>query len=191
MNKKIKILPILIVCALLMFAVKVGTLLKRDFDVESKKPSSDMDVTILDNIKGPNDTFSKAEVEILQDLAARRELLDAKEKELEKRSFQINVAAEEIDRKILQMKEYEKRLSELVNKYNAQEKEKVSTLIKVYSAMKPKDAAQIFDTLNLDILVLLFSSMKPSTSSAILAQMEPKIAKEVTVRLAGNGAFED
>ena len=49
--------------------------------------------------------------------------------------------------------------------------------------MKPKDAARIFNTFELDILVAILKEMKPSVSSAILSQMNALKAKEVTSEL--------
>ena len=49
--------------------------------------------------------------------------------------------------------------------------------------MKPKDAARIFNTFDLDILVAILKEMKPSSSSAILSQMDAIKAKEVTTAL--------
>ncbi|MFI3241147.1 MAG: hypothetical protein R3Y43_01105 [Alphaproteobacteria bacterium] len=188
MIRKIKLLPIFIICAFLMLSIKVGNILTSDFSFsvqQNKAISQEVEKKEVVNI-GLGDSFSKAEVEILQDLAKRREVLDVKSKELDKRSFELNVAKEDMDKKIEQMKVYEKRLLELVNKYNEQEKEKMNNLVKVYISMKPKDAAEIFNNLDMEVLEMLLSLMKPSSSSAILSQMNPNIAKEITMRIVGN-----
>ncbi|MFR8206871.1 MAG: MotE family protein [Alphaproteobacteria bacterium] len=52
--------------------------------------------------------------------------------------------------------------------------------------MKPKDAARIFNTLDMNITVALLKGMKPSSSSAILSQMNSEKAKAVTSELIGN-----
>ena len=52
--------------------------------------------------------------------------------------------------------------------------------------MKPKDAARIFDNLDLDILVAIIKEMKPTSSSAILSQMQSQKAQKVTAELLGN-----
>ena len=50
--------------------------------------------------------------------------------------------------------------------------------------MKPKDSARIFDQLDIEILLEVFERMKASKSAAILAQMKPARAKEITSRIA-------
>ena len=52
--------------------------------------------------------------------------------------------------------------------------------------MKPKDAARIFETLDLEVTVALLKEMKPSVSSAILAQITPVKAKAITDKIIGN-----
>ena len=131
----------------------------------------------------PNNTFSQSEIAILQELAERREALDIRSQEIDKKAIQLKVAEEEIDKKLTQLKTYEEKLQKLINKYNEQEKEQLLSLVKMYSTMKPKDAARIFNTFDIDILVAILKEMKPSASSAILSQMNAIKAKEVTTAL--------
>ena len=125
------------------------------------------------SVEIPNQSFSNSEIAILQELAERREALDARAKEIDKRALQLKVAEDEIDKKIAQLKKYEERLTELTNKYNKKEKENIDALVKLYTAMKPKDAARLFNTMDLDITVALLKGMKPSTSSAIITNFLP------------------
>lgn len=130
--------------------------------------------------------FSSSEIAILQELAERREALDLRSQEIDKRAIQLKVAEDEIDKKLKQLQEYESKLKKLINRYNEKEKEQLDSLVKAYASMKPKDAARIFNTFEVDILVEILKEMKPSASSAILAQMDALKAKEVTTVLMGN-----
>ena len=56
--------------------------------------------------------------------------------------------------------------------------------IRSYYGMKPAQAAKIFDSLDMDILLPVISSMKERKSSAILALMNPDKARTVTTKLA-------
>lgn len=134
---------------------------------------------------GPN-AFTQSEVLILQELAERREALDIRSKEIDKRAIQLKVAEDEIEKKLAQLKVYEQKLEKLIGTYNKSEQEKVDSLVKLYSTMKPKDAARIFNTLDMDITVTILKGMKPAVSSAILSQMQSDKAKAVTSELIGN-----
>lgn len=131
----------------------------------------------------PGNGFSRSEIAILQELAERREALDIRSHEIDKKAIQLKVAEDEIEKKLKQLKEYETRLQKLINQYNEKEKAQLDSLVKMYSTMKPKDAARIFNTFELDILVAILKEMKPSSSSAILSQMNAIKAKEVTTEL--------
>jgi flagellar motility protein MotE (MotC chaperone) len=133
--------------------------------------------------------FTQSEILILQDLATRREALDLRSREIDRKAVQLRVAEEEIDRKLQQLQMYERRLDALVNRYNEQQKEKINSLVRVYSTMKPRDAARIFDNLDIDIIVSLFKQMKPSVASGILSQMSAEKARTVTDELIGNSFF--
>jgi flagellar motility protein MotE (MotC chaperone) len=60
----------------------------------------------------------------------------------------------------------------------------MESLVKIYESMKPKDAARIFEALELPILLDVMERMREAKSAPILAAMDPMKAKEVTSSLA-------
>ena len=54
----------------------------------------------------------------------------------------------------------------------------------MYEAMKPKDAAKIFDQLSTDVLLKVARAMNPRKMSPVMAAMSPTRAQELTVLLA-------
>ena len=142
--------------------------------------------TPLPNAEAPANAFTNSEILILQELAERREALDARAKEIDKRAIQLKVAETEIDKKLQQLKEYEQRLEKLINQYSQKEQENINGLVKLYTSMKPKDAARIFNTMDLEITVAILKGMKPSNSSSILSQMDSERAQAITAELIGN-----
>ena len=210
LNKKIKfrLIPVFIFVAFLSLSFKVSNVYDRIKQIDSTKISisttsaiakdkQTKDTEELTNVLKnssskrivndlPNQTFSNSEIMILQELAERREALDARAKEIDKRALQLKVAEDEIDKKIAQLKKYEERLTELTKQYNNKEKENIDALVKLYTAMKPKDAARIFNTLDLEITVAILKGMKPSTTSTIISQMNSERAQEITAVLIGN-----
>ena len=56
--------------------------------------------------------------------------------------------------------------------------------MKIYETMKPKDAARIFQELELDTLLLVVDRMKERKLAPVLAEMNPNKAMEITVELA-------
>jgi flagellar motility protein MotE (MotC chaperone) len=66
----------------------------------------------------------------------------------------------------------------------AEAEKQMKMLVVMYENMKPKDAAKIFDRLNLQVLVPIATAMKPARMSEILAAMSPEAAEKLTVALA-------
>jgi flagellar motility protein MotE (MotC chaperone) len=54
----------------------------------------------------------------------------------------------------------------------------------MYENMRAKDAAKIFDRLELPVLLDVASKINPRRMSDILSQMDPKSAEQLTVALA-------
>ncbi len=131
-------------------------------------------------------TFTQSEIAILQELAERREALDLRSKEIDKKVVQLKVTEEEINKKLAQLQAYEKKLRSLMQEYSAKEKERLNSLVKLYASMKPRDAARILNTLDIEVSTALVREMKPSASSAILSQMDATKAKAITDALIGN-----
>ena len=148
--------------------------------------SGNSSTTVAPNNMRPDNGFSQSEIMILQELAERREALDLRSKEIDRKAVQLKVAEDEIDKKIKQLQDYEQRLKKLMVEYNKEEREKITSLAKLYMNMKPKDAARIFNTLDMSILIPLLKEMKPATTSAILSQMNAERVKEVTAELIGH-----
>ncbi len=210
-KKNFRILPFFIFLAVLTLSVKVNNvfdLLKHQqsnrisisqqsaFAQDSQSQETEKLSKVLNSGNNPSQTiptntisdngFSQSEIMILQELAERREALDLRSKEIDRKAVQLKVAEDEIDKKIKQLQDYEQRLKKLMIEYNQEEKEKISSLAKLYINMKPKDAARIFNTLDMSILIPILKEMKPATTSAILSQMNPERVKEVTAELIGH-----
>ena len=128
--------------------------------------------------------YTPEELAVLQALSDRRDALDEREQILEARERQLAVAEQRIDEKIAELADLQVRIEELLALYDANEEEEIMSLVKIYETMKPKDAAPIFDTLDMDILLDIISRMSNIRSAPILARMDPARAQEVTELLA-------
>jgi flagellar motility protein MotE (MotC chaperone) len=96
----------------------------------------------------------------------------------------IKAAEKRLEAKVGELKDVESRIKVESNARDKAEQERLKGLVAMYENMKPKDAARIFDRLDLKILVDLSTAMKPVTMSAVLAQMTPEAAERLTVELA-------
>lgn len=128
--------------------------------------------------------LTQAEIDLLQQLAERREVIEGRERELEMREGMMKAAESRIDKKIQELKTLQSTVEELIATYDDQQSAKVGSLVKIYENMKPKDAARIFEQLDMDTLLLVAERMKERNLAAIMSDMDPGKARDVTVDLS-------
>ena len=127
--------------------------------------------------------LTPAEIDILQQLAVRCEQIDAREREMDMRNGLLNAAEERIEKKIAELQNLRLTIDSLIKKFDAQQDAKLKSLVKIYENMKPKDAARIFEDLEMDTLLEMSEGMKERKLAPIIAKMSPEKAREVTVEL--------
>ena len=80
-------------------------------------------------------------------------------------------------------------VQDLLKQQNEEETARIASLVKIYEGMKAKDAARIFDTLDMDVLLEVMGKMSERKSAPILAAMNPERARSVTIMLAEQKAL--
>jgi flagellar motility protein MotE (MotC chaperone) len=128
--------------------------------------------------------FSEIEIDILQSLAKRREELEKLEEQVRLKESVLESTEVRLDEKISQIGGLEKTVRELLTAYDKEEEAKIASLVKIYENMKPKDAARIFDELEMSILLMVVDRMTERKAAPILAKMSPLKAKSLTEELA-------
>lgn len=122
--------------------------------------------------------------DVLQALAARRKALDVRQNEVEIREKLLAAAETRIDDKIAELKELKAKIDEVFKTEESKGDAKFKSLVKVYENMKPKDAAAVFEQLEMGVLLELLDRMSERKLAAIMAAMDPSRAQAVTVALA-------
>ncbi len=128
--------------------------------------------------------LTQAEIDLLQQLADRREQIEARARELDLREGLLKAAEDRIGKKVQGMKSLQATINSLIKKHDAQQDAKLNSLVKIYQNMKPKDAARIFEELELDTLLKVVERMAERKLAAIMAKMNPIKAREVTIELS-------
>lgn len=128
--------------------------------------------------------LTQTEIDLLQQLAERRKYLETREGEIEMREGLLQAAEARIEKKIAELKLFQETIEKLVKTYDDQQGEKILSLVKIYENMKPKDAARIFEELEMDTLLLVAERMKERKLAPVMAAMNPAKATEITVELS-------
>lgn len=121
---------------------------------------------------------------VLERLQERREELDARARQLEMRENLLKQAEGRLDAKLTTLKGLEEKSQTDGAGREKAEINRLKTLASMYENMKPKDAARIFDRLELKILVDVTNQINPRKMSDILGQMSSEAAERLTVELA-------
>jgi len=144
----------------------------------------------LSAIAQPGGGVSASERAILERLAERRQELDARAREIDIRENLLRAAEKRIESKVAELKAAEARVTAAGEQKNQAEADRFKGLVTMYESMKPKDAAKIFDRLEMSVLIQVASKIAPRKMSDIVGLMQPDAAERLTVELARRAGGE-
>lgn len=207
---QMRLLPVVIVCVALLLGLKIGgiwngviALQAGISEARAEEPAAAAAPAVTqeqgkaatpeaepvapqEKVSDPNDisTMNESEVALLQKLADRREELERRAKLLETRETLLTAAEKRVDERIVRLKEIETSVATLIEKFDAQEEERLAKLVQVYESMKAKNAAAIFDRLDMEILLAVAKRMDETKMADVLSKMTADAAKRLTVEMA-------
>jgi len=194
---RFRLLPVTVAVAALVLTVRIGALWEGAapllgptpaISAENKPPapagegapvlpadSADQtDVTLL----------SPAEIQVLENLAERRRQLEGRARELDMREKVLAAAEKRLDAKIAELKDLQASIESMFANADAENEAQIASLVKMYERMKPKNAARIFDKLDLKVLIEVVDRMREAKAAEVLAKMDVAKARTVTLELA-------
>jgi flagellar motility protein MotE (MotC chaperone) len=128
--------------------------------------------------------YSEVRAELFRDLSKRREEIEKREKALAAREALLLAAERELDQKTRELTGLKAEIEGLLKDQSDEEQARIGSLVQIYEGMKSKDAARIFNTLDMDVLIQVMSRMSERKSAPILAEMDSERARTVTVLLS-------
>jgi flagellar motility protein MotE (MotC chaperone) len=129
--------------------------------------------------------LSPAELQILQSLGTRRGELDLREQDMDVQNQLIAAAEAKLDAKLQALADMKTQLQKLLDDGDQKKAAEIDNLVAVYSNMRPADAATRMSLLDDSVRLPIAAKMKAQKLSAILGQMQPNDAKDLTEKLAG------
>ena len=129
-------------------------------------------------------SVSPSERAILERLQARRQEIEQRAREVEIRESLLKSAEKRIEGRVEEMKATEARITTATGQKAETEATRFKGIITMYEGMKPKDAAKVFDRLEMSVLYEIASQIAPRKMSDILGLMQPEAAERLTVELA-------
>ncbi len=134
---------------------------------------------------------NQSERVLLQDLVKRRDQLDLREHSLDARNDLMEATGQRLQNKITQLTELQASLKELDTARKQRQDANWAGLVKIYESMKARDAASIFDVLDMHVLLEVLDRMNERKAAAVLAAMQPERARLATQMLAQKRLRQD
>jgi flagellar motility protein MotE (MotC chaperone) len=145
-------------------------------------PPTTPQITLSGQESIPN--MSSYELQLLKELSKRRKELEKNQNDLGVKEKVLKVTEGKIDQKMAELKVLQAQLQEMLKEHDQKEKGKIMSLVKIYENMKPRDAAKIFDELEMPTLVQVVSNMKEVKVAPVIASMNPVKARDLSMELA-------
>jgi flagellar motility protein MotE (MotC chaperone) len=127
---------------------------------------------------------AQAERAVLEALRARRAEIEAREQSAAAREQVVSAAERRLGQRIEELTALQQRLEALERDRAAREEAGMRGLVRLYEGMRPRDAATIFDELEMPVLVRIVDRMREAKASPVIGAMKPERARLLTAELA-------
>jgi flagellar motility protein MotE (MotC chaperone) len=116
-------------------------------------------------------------------LRARREALDERERALAFREQVIGAAERRLAGRVSELTAFQRTMEAQERAVQERDEAGWADLARLYEAMRPRDAANIFNRLEMPILVQVVYRMGARRAAPVLAAMDPERARQLTTEL--------
>jgi flagellar motility protein MotE (MotC chaperone) len=151
---------------------------------EDAKPAPDVEKAEATTHAEQGQAVSPSERAILERLQSRRQELEARSREIEIRESLLKSAERRAEGRVEELKGIESRIVTASQQKAEAEAARFKGIITMYEGMKPKDAAKVFDRLEMPVLYEIASQIAPRKMADILGLMSPEAAERLTVEMA-------
>jgi flagellar motility protein MotE (MotC chaperone) len=124
-----------------------------------------------------------AERALLESLRARRAEIDARQAAATQREQLVTAAERRLAQRVEELTALQARLETLERERAQREEAGLRGLVKLYEGMRPRDAAAIFDDLDMPVLVPIVDRMREARAAPVMAAMRPERARALTTEL--------
>jgi flagellar motility protein MotE (MotC chaperone) len=121
---------------------------------------------------------------VLLELRQRRQELDSRETALTARESLMAATEQKLSGRVAELQTLQKKLEALEATRQEREDTSWQRMVKLYETMKPRDAATIFNDLEMPVLLQVLDRMKEAKAAPVLAAMQPDKARDVTAQIA-------
>lgn len=150
------------------------------------QPAAQQPVNLADIVRP--DPAAQAERALLEQLRARRAEIEAREQAVAQQEVMLRAAEQRLGRRVEELAALQARLEALDRSRGEREEAGWRGLVRTYESMRPRDAAAIFNDLEMPVLVEILDRMGERKAAPVIGAMQPERARLVTTELARHRA---
>lgn len=132
--------------------------------------------------------ISHAERALLEQLRARRAELEAREQSIVSRELVLTAAERRLGQRIEELTQLQQRLESMERTRGEREEAGWRGLVRTYENMRPREAAAIFEELELPVVIQILDRMGERKMAPVIGAMRPEKARVLTAELARHRA---
>ncbi len=152
------------------------------------KPSKgDVDVDVpteFESGKAKKLTSSQCTPEMFDNLVKKQKQIRKYEEKLKVKENVVKKSKQDLDDKMAQLENIKQEVQSLLDEFETKEQQSIGSLVKIYENMKPKEAAKIFEELDMNILLQVINKMPERKSAPILANVSAMRATQISSEFA-------
>lgn len=137
--------------------------------------------------EAPN-PISQAERALLEQLRARRSELEAREQTIASRELVLAASERRLGQRIDELTQLQQRLEAMERTRGEREESGWRGLVRTYESMRPREAAAIFEELELPVVIQILDRMGERKMAPVIGAMRPEKARVLTAELARHRA---
>jgi flagellar motility protein MotE (MotC chaperone) len=163
-----------------------GSVKEKPKEEEAEKPAAPPEVAKADGVvhSEQGQPVSPSERAILERLQSRRQELEARAREIDIRESLLKASEKRVEARVEELKAIESRITTATQQKTDADAARFKGIITMYEGMKPKDAAKVFDRLEMAVLFEIASQIAPRKMADILGLMSTEAAERLTVEMA-------
>lgn len=182
-----KFLPIAVFVILLSLSIRMGDLFydikeEHSLSVELQKAFAQGEKMLAVPVQTSQpQTLTENELLVLQQLSLRRIELDKRQNDLVKKEQELNALQKKLAEQQQKLNAMEKKLHARAAETDLKEN---AELIRIYTHMKPAQAATLLTSLDPSLALQILKNMPPLQAAGILEKMPPETARQLTLEMA-------
>ena len=124
--------------------------------------------------------LSASEVQVLEALQQRRQELDARGDSYGTQDALVQAAEQRLNERLGELRTLESHVNDLLGQLDQAQETRLAALVDVYQRMRAKDAANVFNGLDDDVMVQVASRMRQANLAEVMGRMDPARARTLT-----------